>query len=320
MDKFMPAANLRPGDYDFGGSVVLVTGATGFLGRHLVSQLVRSGACVYATTHALLFRHHDPVRWIAVDLSNAEALSTTARALQPDFVFHLGGRVSAAVEPELVTATFDTLLASSITLLAAAQAGAIGRLVLVGSTDEPHHGEAPASPYGAAKAAMMDYGRLYARSFDTPVVAVRPAETYGPGQARNKLLPYTVAAALQGVRPRLSSGRRRGDWVHVDDVVDGMLAAARHASPGDEIDLGTGTLHSNREVVETLLHALEVEVEPMWGAVPDRPNEPERAADVERAARILGWRSRVPLTDGLHRMAADAHQEMRKRCAYGRAG
>ncbi|MDN5750691.1 MAG: NAD-dependent epimerase/dehydratase family protein, partial [Pseudonocardia sp.] len=61
------------------------------------------------------------------------------------------------------------------------------------------------------------------------MVIVRPAETFGPGQAAGKLLPYAAACALRGEAPRLSSGRRRGDWVFVDDVVDGMLSATRRA-------------------------------------------------------------------------------------------
>jgi UDP-glucose 4-epimerase len=164
-----------------------------------------------------------------------------------------------------VLPTFGTLLASSVALLSAVQDGDVGRLVLVGSTDEPCAGGTPASPYSAAKAAMTAYAKLYAEAFAAPVVCVRPSETFGPGQAPTKLLPYAAAAVLRGERPRLTSGTRRGDWIYVDDVVDGLLAAARDAPDGAEVDLGTGRLRSNREVVEGLLAALGTDVRPLWG-------------------------------------------------------
>lgn len=205
-------------------------------------------------------------------------MAETAAAVRPETVFHLGGRVSGAVDPALVAPTFRSLLASSVALLAAAEAGRIGRLVLIGSTDEPHGDEVPASPYGAAKGAVTSYSRMFADAFATPVVIVRPAETFGPGQAAGKLLPYAAACALRGEAPRLSSGRRRGDWVFVDDVVDGLL------------------------------RALGSDVEPSWGALPDRPAEPEHVADVEHTARVIGWRAHTPLEEGLRRVGDAARR------------
>lgn len=233
---------------------VLVTGATGFLGRHTLPRLAAAGAQVHATSRTQP-RSRTDVQWLPLDLTNADALRTAVGSIRPDMVIHLGGLVSGAVDPNLVAPTFGSLLASSITLLAAAQNGDIGRLVLVGTTDEPRAGEIPASPYGAAKGAMTTYAKLYTRSFSAPVVCVRPAETYGPGQSPTKLLPYTAATVLRGDVPRLSSGRRRGDWIYIDDVVDGLLTAAMDAPDGAELDLGTGVLTSSRDVVEGLLRA-----------------------------------------------------------------
>ena len=294
---------------DMNGSRVLVTGATGFLGQHLVPRLVHAGARVYATARTPLPRTASPVRWISLDLTDGGALSTLVQALEPDLVFHLGGRVSGAVEANLVLPTFDTLLASSIALLSAAQAGVVGRLVLLGSADEPREGSIPASPYGAAKGAMTAYAKLYAQAFGAPVVCVRPTEVFGPGQAPSKLLPYVTASALRGEAPQVSSGTRRGDWIFVDDVMDGLLLAARDAPSGSDLDLGTGELHSNREVVEGLLQALEIDIEPVWGARPDRPHEPERAADTAVTEQAIRWRSRISLTDGLRRTAIAARKE-----------
>lgn len=285
------------------GVTVLVTGATGFLGRHVTARLARDGAQVIGTGRP---PGPDGPRWRVADLSDPRALTTVVDSVAPDVVIHLGGQVSGAVDPDLVPTTFATHLTSSIALLDAARSGRTGRVVLVGSTDEPRPGDAPSSPYAAAKSAMTGYARLYAESFATPVVQVRPSDTFGPGQARTKLLPYVAESVLRGHRPLLSQCRRRSDWVYVDDVVDGLLLATRSAPDGAELDLGTGTLRTGREMVEALLDELQTDLRPEWGARPDRPAESERAADAEHTERILQWRARTPAAVGLRRTASAA--------------
>lgn len=291
---------------------VLITGATGFIGRHLLQRLLRAGANVYATTRTRPPTHRSSVHWIPLDLTNSDALCTAVEVIRPELVIHLGGRVSGAVDPALVEPTFRTLLTSSIALLSATQAGNIGRLVLVGSADEARPGEAPGSPYGAAKAAMTSYAKMYAEAFSAPVVYVRPTDTFGPGQASQKLLPYAAAAVLRGERPRLASGARKADWIYVDDVVDGLLTAASHAPDGAELDLGTGVLRTNRAMVEGLLHELESDIKPLWGALPDRPGEPERAANLAETMQVLTWRPQVSLGEGLRRTAQEAIRDARR--------
>lgn len=155
----------------------------------------------------------DGVRWAVVELNDADELCAAVDETRPDAVFHVGGYVSAAVDPAVVVPTFSTLLI-------AADQGPMGRLVLIGSMDEPRNGRAPISPYGAAKAAVRSYAQLYSNAFATPTVIVRPTDVYGPGQARSKLLCHVADAVPRGHRPQLSSRQRHADWVYVDDVVE----------------------------------------------------------------------------------------------------
>jgi len=118
-------------------------------------------------------------------------------------------------------------------------------------------------------------------------------------------IPFVTLSLLEGVSPRLSSGRVRGDWIYIDDVVDAFLTAV--ATPGIEgqtFDLGTGNLTSQRELVEKLLAVLGSRVVPQFGAIPDRPHEQEIAADTAPALERLGWRATTSLEDGLRRTAA----------------
>jgi len=125
---------------------------------------------------------------------------------------------------------------------------------------------------------------------------------YGPGQRAHKLLPYVILALLRGEAPRLASGRRGVDWIYVDDVLEGMSAAMlAPGAEGSTFDLGTGALVSIREAVELVVELIGTKVEPLFGALPDRPVEQERVADVATASEKLGWKARTSLKDGLSR-------------------
>lgn len=116
----------------------------------------------------------------------------------------------------------------------------------------------------------------------------------------HKLIPYVTLALLQGQAPNLSSGTCGVDWIYVDDVMDGMLAAS--VKPGIEgatIDLGSGVLVPIREVVLQLAEIIGTKVAPRFGAVPDRPMEKVRIANIADAYEKLGWKPRTSLRAGL---------------------
>ena len=118
----------------------------------------------------------------------------------------------------------------------------------------------------------------------------------------SKLVPYVTRALLRGESPKLSSGTREVDWVYVDDVVDAFVAAG--VAPdlaGRTIDVGSGELVTIRALVEQLVALVDRGIAPQFGALPDRPLEQVRRADVARSRALLGWRPRTPLADGLAR-------------------
>jgi nucleoside-diphosphate-sugar epimerase len=126
--------------------------------------------------------------------------------------------------------------------------------------------------------------------------------TYGPGQNRRKLIPHIALSLLQGDTPQLSSGQWQADWIYVDDVVDGLLAASQ--APGIEghtVDLGSGVLASIRTIVQEIVELVGSRVEPLFGALPERPLEQVCVADTAGSYAMMGWKPTTPLTEGLKR-------------------
>ncbi len=285
------------------GTRVLVTGATGFIGGHVVDRLHRLGAEVHAVHRGAdpSTSFDTPVRWHRADLTDADATARVVAAAEPEHLVHLASLVKGARDPELLLPMFQANLASTVHLLEAARINGVRRVLLAGSLEEPEPGAAATSPYALSKAGAHLYGDYYRAAAGLEVVNLQIFMVYGPATPDEaKLVPYVTNQLLSGQAPELSSGARLVDWVFVGDVAEGVARCATVApAPVEPVPLGTGHLHSVREVVETLARVSRSGVEPRFGSRADRADEVVRAADVDRTRAQLGWAPATELSDGL---------------------
>jgi UDP-glucose 4-epimerase len=282
---------------------VLVTGASGFLGSHLCQHLSRHGAEVTGVSRSAEPGESFCHRWFSGDMTNIDSVEEAFRLTQPQMIFHLSGHGVGSPDLENVLPTFRNDLLTTVNVLTVATRHRVQRFIMAASLEEPQTGAAdaiPSTPYAAAKAAGTSYARMYHRLYGTPVVITRPMMTYGPRQKSHKVIPYAICALLRGQAPKLSSGNRGADWVYVDDVMQGMVAAA--VTPdieGSSIDLGSGTLVSVRDVVLQVAEIVGNKVAPEFGSLPDRPMEKLRTADTAEAYRKLRWKPQTSIREGL---------------------
>jgi UDP-glucose 4-epimerase len=281
----------------------LVTGAAGFIGSRLSQRLLASGTEVHGVSRVARSTP-TAIRWWTADLSDAGATDRLVQRIRPDAVFHLASHVSGDRALGVVASTLrDNLVATVNLLTAAADAGGT-RVVLAGSMEEALPDDpAPSSPYAAAKTAATAYAQLFDQLYGLPVVNLRVFMVYGPGQRDGtKLVPYVISSLLRGEEPRLSSGIREVDWIYVDDVVAAFVAAAESPkAPGSACDVGSGELVSIRSLVERIVPLVGGDVRPVFGALPDRPGERPRVADVAPTRELIGWAPSTPLDVGLAR-------------------
>lgn len=288
---------------------VLVTGASGFIGSHLCRSLLAAGAEVHGVCRTVPADGVAGVRWWPFDMGDSTAVLKVVADLKPQLVFHLASHVSGDRRLEAVLPTLQSNLVSTVNLLTAVTQIGCRRIVLAGSLEEPDANEGsaiPASPYAAAKFASSAYTGMFRELYGTPAVVARIFMVYGPGQRDlRKLVPHVILSLLRNEGPALSSGTRPVDWIYVEDVVEGLLAAATAPDAiGQTVDLGSGAFTSVRDIALQLSKIIGSPAQPEFGKVPERPMERVRLADVAKARRVLNWKPSVSIDEGLRRTVA----------------
>lgn len=292
------------------GRKVLVVGGSGFLGRALVQRLAAQKARVVAMSrNTALEQRSEYVSGWPADAADHAAVRHAFRAIRPDIVFQLTSEGRGGRELNLVASSFRNDVVATVNLLchAAAAEHRVERFVMTASLDEPQVAQwedsqepTPASPYAAAKWASGAYGRMFRQLYGLDVRIVRPMMAYGPGQKHFKVVPATILSLLRGKPARLGSGSRLVDWIYIEDVIDGIMAAALVPELHQTVDLGSGALVTVADCAREIARQVDRPDLLMIGEGA-RGDEIERAADVETARRLIGFSARMGLSQGLMR-------------------
>ena len=307
---------------------MLVTGADGFIGSHLVQRLVADGRRVRAMC---LYNSMGSVGWLSelsdeeragvavefADIRDAERVRDLVAGVE--VVFHLAALIAIPYSYASPRSFVDTNVTGTLNVLEAARTGRVSRVVHTSTSEvygtpetvpiteaHPLHGQ---SPYSASKIGADMLAEAWARSFDVPVTVLRPFNTYGPRQSARAVIPVVLGQMLAGAGEiRLGALDPRRDFTYVTDTVDGFVraAAAELTRPGEVVQLGTGRDVSIGELVELCRTVTGSTARIVQEDVRVRPpnSEVERLlSSSERARERLGWQPTVSLEDGLARTA-----------------
>jgi nucleoside-diphosphate-sugar epimerase len=281
----------------------LVTGATGFIGGHLVRALTADGWDV----HVLARPSSDTAdlgATVHVDDGTADGLAQVMAVAQPDVAFHLAALFLASHQPADVPA----LVEANVTFgarVAEALASLDGERLIVSTGTAWQHYDgrrySPVALYAATKQALADVLRYYADTRQVRVVTLKLFDTYGPGDTRRKLLRLLADAAASGETLEMSGGEQLIDLVHVHDVVAALVRAAEAATVErdwyQEYAVSSGAAVSLQDLVETFNQATGRHVHVVWGARPYRPRE--MFAPWDAGPVLPGWKPEIALADGI---------------------
>lgn len=308
------------------GASVLVTGADGFIGSHLVERLLAEKArvralCYYTSESSIgWLRDLDPSARSSVDVRLGDVRDprfVEEIADGVDVIFHLAALVSIPYSYEAPRSVMDTNALGTMNVLEAARRS--DARVVHTSTSEVYgtpeetpiretHPLRAQSPYSASKVAADKLCEAYALSFGTRVTILRPFNTFGPRQSLRAVIP-TILSPLLARREtiRLGNLHPRRDFTFVTDTVDGFVRAGEtELESGTVVQLGTGRSVSVANLVEMCSEVTGRRadvIEEARRTRPARSEVDELISDPTFAKEILGWEARVSLEEGLERTA-----------------
>lgn len=300
---------------------VLITGAGGFIGARLASELLSLGAKVRAfvryTSRAEngLLKHlpseqFNHIEIIRGDLRDFAAVNDAAR--DQNLVFHLGALISIPYSYVHPVETVETNILGTMNILQACRqygcqlvhtsTSEVYGTALYTPIDEQHPLQAQ-SPYSASKIGADKLVESYYCAYGLPSVTVRPFNTYGPGQSTRAVIPTIITQALASNTIHLGSLETLRDFTYLDDTVRGfLLAASRGTFDGQTYNLGTGEQHTIGEITERIIRLIGVTKEIIIDQDRIRPAKSEvmqLLSDNSKARRDLGWTPQVSLDNGL---------------------
>jgi len=304
---------------------VLVTGAEGFIGSHLVEQLLREGIAVRAF---VLYNSFNSWGWLdhlpqemkknldvfLGDVRDPYGVKTAMRGC--DTVLHLAALIAIPYSYHSPDTYVDTNIKGTLNIVQAARELEVEKVVhtstsevygtaqFVPITEEhPLQGQ---SPYSASKIGADQIAMSFFKSFDTPVSIIRPFNTYGPRQSARAIIPTIITQILAGKRRiKLGALHPTRDFNYVADTVRGFLAMARSPrAVGEIVNIGSNFEISVGDTVQSIAGLMNVELEIESDAIRMRPDksEVERLwAANAKAKELIGWEPQYGGFDGFKR-------------------
>ena len=291
---------------------VLLTGATGFIGRHCLPALLKSGYEVHATFARAPLDGFDGVRWHQSDLLAVEQVRSLVDEVRPTHLLHFAW----VVTPGAFWSSPDNFrwVQASLELLQCFAANGGQRAVMAGTCAEYNwkygycvEGVTPLEPstvYGTCKHALHAMQEALAAQSGLSAAWGRIFFPYGPHEYASRLIPSVIHALLQHEEARCSHGRQIRDFLYVGDVAEAFVALLGSEVEG-AVNIASGAPVTLKEIIEWLAQRLDCADLVRLGALAAPPDEPPLlVADVRRLREEVGWQPRSSLEQGLDQTLA----------------
>lgn len=291
---------------------ILVTGADGFIGSHVVETLVKSGHDVRAFVLYNSFNSwgwldesdkaiRDSIDIFAGDIRDPHGVDKAVE--KQEVILNLAALIAIPYSYHSPDTYIDTNIKGTLNILQAARRHGVKRIVQTSTSEvygtaqyipiDEAHPLHPQSPYAATKVGADQLALSFHASFDVPVGILRPFNTYGPRQSARAVIPTIISQLANKSKVKLGSLSPTRDFSFVQDTANGFLAAAQSdAIVGQTINLGSGFEISIKETAETIAKLMNTKLELVDDEQRVRPenSEVERLhASIEKAKTMLGW-------------------------------
>lgn len=300
---------------------VLVTGADGFIGSHLVQQLLAKGYNVRALAQYNSFNYwgwledipqNENLQIVTGDIRDPNLCREIAQGC--NIIFHLAALIAIPYSYVAPDSYVDTNIRGTLNILQAARDAKVDRIIVTSTSEvygtaqyvpiDEKHPKQPQSPYSATKIAADAIAASFHNAFDLPVVIARPFNTYGPRQSARAIIPTIISQIAAGKRTiNVGDLTPTRDFNYVTDTANGFIALAQTPDiEGQEINIATGTEISMADTLHTIARLMNADVQFVTDPARLRPANSEvfrLCGDNTRITTLTDWRPQVSLEQGL---------------------
>lgn len=302
---------------------VLITGADGFIGSHLVENCLEQGFEVMAF---VFYNAFNSFGWLDTfskeELDNIEIFTGDVRdsnrvrraVKDVDIVFHLAALIGIPFSYHSPDSYVDTNVKGTLNILQACRDFDVGRVIIASTSEvygtakyipiDERHPLQPQSPYSATKIASDALADSFFRSFDLSVIIARPFNTYGPRQSARAVIPTIITQLLSGTKEvKLGLLHSTRDLNYVQDICNGFIALARcDEAIGKVVNIGSGQEISIEALANLIINLVNPNAAIVTEDVRKRPEKSEVArlvCDNSLIKKLTGWNPQVSLKDGI---------------------
>lgn len=299
---------------------ILLTGATGFIGKELAAKLAGSGYELHSldryVTGRYSFEGSDKTISHYANIADYPAIRNLVREIQPDMVVHLAAISAVSFSYDHYIEVTEANYLGTVNLAEACyrEVPHLKQFIMAGTSEEygltlddkkrklAEDSElSPNSPYAVAKVAADLYLRYMNKAYNFPMTIIRPFNTYGRRDNSHFFIERTVTQMLKGGKVYLGDKTTVRDWLYVDDHVDAYVKALGNKKAiGEIIQVCTGTGYTTEETANIIAKLTGFRGEISWNATPKRPLDAKiLIGDNSKAKRLLGWEPKYSLKEGL---------------------
>ncbi len=308
-------------------NIFFVTGASGFVGSHLINRLIQLPATVHCirrsdSSNSRLNQKSDNLFFHDVDITNFKQVKSLLLKINPQAIFHLANQgVYGGFENDPAI-TFEVNLTGTINMLQASKNISYSLFVNTGSSAE--YGSKtqkmkesdscfPHGAYATAKLAGTLYAESFARLHNKPVVTLRLFSPYGPDDDPRRLIPFVVKKALQNELIKIGSKKPVRDFIFIDDVIDAYIHCLlyKNTVAGEILNIGSGMQYSVGDVVDTVLTLTKSKSKVSFDRTIKRNESQVWQADISKAKNLLSWQPKISFASGLKKTISWYQDEIR---------
>jgi UDP-glucose 4-epimerase len=296
---------------------ILVTGASGFIGKHLLRKLTSMEINIIATDlkFDVDFRKEFGTKMLKLegDLLDKDFISSSLINHSPDYVFHLAASKSRNNTIEEFKTSHEINYFGTLNLLDSLRkcknlelVALMGTIEEYGKTTSPFtefSHEMPDSAYGLSKLSATKLALIFNHQFNLPTVIFRPSITFGPGQGLEMFIPALIKTLLKKLPFKMTKGEQLRDFIFIDDLIEGLISCISSKNlEGQIINIASGTSIKLKEMAINISNMINANEYLKIGELPYRKSEiMNYSVEVTKAASLLNWESKTSVNAGLEK-------------------